>query len=221
MMNKNTTLLAGLASAALIFTACAADETVTPGGQQQTSTKTGIEITSDARMNAGITIGDTQAGENSRKGLEAIATQQTDSKLPPLVAAEDPFQASTEMMSAGTLEDKTVFQNALKNADPSLCAEMSTSDLTAECEANVNIAIQQNAQVTGGSIPLTEDDKLRSEAVTKLDLAMCSKISSAQAKQSCEIEVILQKVLADPEYCKTLTDPNHKDICQGITETQL
>lgn len=70
-------------------------------------------------------------------------------------------------------------------------------------------------------IKLTEDQKIRGEAVSKLDLAICNKLSDANSKQGCQLEIISQKVMTDPEYCKTLTDPEHQNICKGVSLTIL
>lgn len=72
-----------------------------------------------------------------------------------------------------------------------------------------------------GEIVLTEDQKIRGEAVSKLDLVACNKLSDANTKQGCQLEIISQKLLSDPEYCKTLTDREHQNICKGLSLTIL
>ena len=70
-------------------------------------------------------------------------------------------------------------------------------------------------------LKVTADEQMRHDANEKMDLATCDKISDSTIKQGCQIDVILRKVQTDQNYCKTLTDGELKDICQGLLDTQF
>lgn len=115
--------------------------------------------------------------------------------------------------------DLKIQMEAEQTIDKSACAGMSTKERQNICETSVENIIEQ--EKAAAPFVVSEDDKIRTEAVNTMNLEMCAQISTAQNKQNCEIEVILRHVLENREYCKTLTDPTHKDICQGIMETQI
>lgn len=199
MIYKNTAILS-LGIASFLFAGCATEEAITPG-QQATTTKTGIDITSEAQMNAGITIGDTQAAENARKGLEAIATQQNDSRLPPQIAVEDPFQTLTEGLGAA---DQAAFEGALKLNDPSYCEKLSTDENKVQCRN----ALQNKA--------------LLNEALATLDPASCDKISTQDLRDACKIQIeVEQKFIAQSQEKQNLFQSEYQIRDQAYTKLDL
>lgn len=213
MNYKNTAgLFIGIASVFMVA-GCSADETATPG-QQQTTTKTGIEITSDAQMNAGITIGGTQATENPREKLDAMATQQKDYPLPTQVAVEDPFQATTQGLTA---TEQAALDAALKLGDPSYCDKMSTDENKTLCRTAL------------------EDKNTLDAAVTNVDPAICERMSTADLREACKIQIDViikeqqakqqftsemeksKEITASKDYTrcsKELKDPSVIDSCE-------